>query len=98
MSRASQVIQSMSEGLTPDQKVKIIKKKGSILKLKKPMKVKGETKTQIMTDGIEKSKDIHGKESFKIIGTTFDSEWAPSIEKLTDLIDWKDYEDRKSFK
>lgn len=97
MSRASKVIASMRESLSGDQKLKIIKKKGSILKLLKPVNWKGEKKSQIMTDGIEKSKNIHGEVSYKIVGDTFDSEWANSLEGLVAMIDWKDYEARKAF-
>lgn len=92
MSRALKVIKSFNEELSTEKKIQIIKKKDQILTLKKPVRWKGEEFRQIMTNGIEKKQ---GK--YTLMGTRFDTESADSLEKLTDLIDWKDYEARRSF-
>lgn len=90
MKLAQQVIK-LTEEMSYEQKIKIIKKKGSILDLKKPIMWKGDKHRQIMTNGIEKSGG-----SYKLLGTALDTPWTESLEQLCDLIDWNSYEKRKN--
>lgn len=89
MSRASQIIQSMREAMTMDQKVKAIRKKGNILTFKKPLKWKGDEYKQILITQVEKSQG-----SYRLHSEIFYTQWAKSLEELTELIDWKDWEMR----
>lgn len=79
-----------AKSLTDKQKIRIMKKEGSILPLKKPVDWQGKKHKQIMVNYVEKS---GGK--YKIIGSQFNTPSARSLDDLVNLIDWKEYEKRK---
>lgn len=81
---------SKRASISTQKKIKLIKQKGNILKLKNPVRWKGQEHNQILTDGIRKQS---GK--YCIVSREFDSPWADSLEKLVELIDWNDYESRE---
>lgn len=71
---------------TRQKRIKFVSTKGSILTFKKPIGIKGESKPQILSRGLEKSRKTG---AVKIIGPFYDSPWYSSMDELLDAMDWE---------
>jgi hypothetical protein len=82
----------MKKELSMAQKIKYLKTKGAILTFKTPQKWKDQEYKQIIVTGIRKE-----NKRYTILSYCFDSPSRNTIEELTELIDWVDYQERLEF-